>query len=155
APGEVHELLVDDGRAIGAVEVRVGELPPPEDATIGFLGVRPRTPLETVPIVEAPIEAVRTTGTLVKEASLAMARFFTPDSIGSFVGGAVDGDDTTSAVSGRRVIDEDDENRILSIVGALNLGNELAEDGWEGLLYFFVTINVFVAIVNLIPLLPF
>jgi RIP metalloprotease RseP len=155
ATGEERTLTVDDGAAIGDVQVRIGELVPPEDATIGFLGVRPDTPLETVSLLSAPGEAVRTTGTMLKEGVLALGRFFTPGTLGDFIGGAADTEDDVTAVAQRPVADPDDENRILSIVGALNLGSELAEEGWAGLLYFFVTVNVFVALVNLIPLLPF
>ncbi len=153
--GEQHVITVDDGTAIGEVTVRIGELAPPEEATIGFLGVRPDTPLETVGLLQAPGEALATTGTLLKEGVVALGSFFTPSTLGEFVGGAADTEDDVTAVAQRPVANPDDENRILSIVGALNLGADLAEDGWAGLLYFFVTINVFVALVNLIPLLPF
>jgi RIP metalloprotease RseP len=153
--GVLHRLLVDDGTEIGEVRVRVGDLAPPGGAVTGFLGVRPETPLETVSVVEAPWRAVETSASLVKEAVVAIGRFFTPGSISSFVQGATETDREVTAVSQRPVADPSDENRILSIVGALNLGNELADDGWEGLLYFFVTINVFLALFNLLPLLPF
>ena len=45
-------------------------------------------------------------------------------------------------------------NKIIITGGATRIGAQLTETGWPGLLLFLATINVFVGLFNLIPLLP-
>ena len=65
------------------------------------------------------------------------------------------GDSGEEVVAGEEeTISSDDEGRILSLVGATRLGAQLTETGVAGLLVFFFSINIFVGIINLAPLLP-
>ncbi|HAS11409.1 MAG TPA: zinc metalloprotease, partial [Acidimicrobiaceae bacterium] len=50
--------------------------------------------------------------------------------------------------------DAPDENRIISIVGAVGIGADLTENGLLGFLLFFVGINITIGIFNLLPVLP-
>jgi membrane-associated protease RseP (regulator of RpoE activity) len=49
----------------------------------------------------------------------------------------------------------EDENRLLSIYGAARLGSAAFESGIYQFIWFMVLINVFIAVFNLVPLLPF
>jgi len=59
---------------------------------------------------------------------------------------------TSPATTG---IQQPDENRLISIVGIFRLGSQAAEAGVAIFLMLWALINVFLAVVNLIPLLPF
>ena len=48
-----------------------------------------------------------------------------------------------------------DENRLLSIVGAVGIGQQLVSEGFAAVLLFFVGLNISLGLLNLLPLLPF
>jgi membrane-associated protease RseP (regulator of RpoE activity) len=54
-----------------------------------------------------------------------------------------------------KVTEEEDSNRMLSILGVLRLGADAGEQGLANLLPIFLMINIFVGLLNLVPLLPF
>jgi membrane-associated protease RseP (regulator of RpoE activity) len=122
-----------------------------------FLGVGPGFPDTRYGVVESVGQATTQTGVVAKEAVVALGRFFSPSGLGDYADTVSDGRDQASEPSsgGGGTADDGDGNRMLSIYGAVRLGADLTEDGLAGLLVFFLTINVFVAIVNLVPLLPF
>lgn len=45
--------------------------------------------------------------------------------------------------------------RPTSVIGIVDQGSQLVEDGWSGVLAFYIGINIAIGIFNLIPLLPF
>lgn len=131
-----------------------------EDPTAGFLGIG----LDIPRVDNGPIAAIPKTfsdfGFLMRESTVALADFFTPGTLGNFFG-KVTTDDTAAPTVGaaapaaQATNDNPAEDRLLSIYGAVRLGADLFEQGWEGAAFFLITINVFVGIFNLIPLLPF
>ncbi len=48
-----------------------------------------------------------------------------------------------------------DPNRLLSPVGAVNVGNQAFNAGWASFGLFFLSINMFIGVFNLTPMLPF
>ena len=48
----------------------------------------------------------------------------------------------------------EEENRLLSIYGAVRLGDAAFDSGAYNFLWFVVLVNVFVGVFNLVPLLP-
>jgi len=138
----------------------------PDDVTGGepgtpFLGVRPAIASDAEPlgVFQAAGRATTGVGAVTKQSVVAIGGFFSPSGISGFADsvseGADDGD-TTATPQGGKVQDEpDDGNRMLSIVGAVRLGAQLGEDGVASLLVFFLSINIFVGLLNLLPLLPF
>src|SRR4029079_1548556 len=48
-----------------------------------------------------------------------------------------------------------DAGRPSSIVGIVQVGTELAPDGWVNVLYLLFGVNVFIGLFNLLPMLPF
>ena len=119
----------------------------------GFIGIE-RTKFST--IKAGPIDALGETGEqfglLTYETVKGLGNFFSPSGLGDFFTEVFDLGSTQSPTNVG--VGEGDEGRIVSVVGATRLGAELTETGWTGLFLFLATINVFIGIFNLIPLLP-
>jgi len=151
------EVLRGDGEATTVVVPAVRRpLPMPQAAVSGFFGVSAERPLVTVGPVEATTDAVGDVVELVVTSAEALVRFFTPGGLADFIGGAAGtGDGPT--VGGVATTDDGagDENRLLSIYGAAALGSAAFESGVYNYLWFLILVNVFVAVFNLVPLLPF
>jgi membrane-associated protease RseP (regulator of RpoE activity) len=139
-----------------------------QNGGVGFLGVGPEfTSLhERVPVHEAAPQAVAELGMGLQMAGEALTSFFT-GGIGDFANQVVTGgrgtaDDptvgdsggTAGAGSGDGDAAVEGENRLISIYGAVRIGDQLTESGLAGLLFFLVNINIFVGVFNLVPLLP-
>jgi membrane-associated protease RseP (regulator of RpoE activity) len=50
---------------------------------------------------------------------------------------------------------DNNNDRLISIVGAVGIGSDLARSGWVSLVFFIAIVNLFLGLVNLVPLLPF
>jgi membrane-associated protease RseP (regulator of RpoE activity) len=158
---EVAITVERDGRTVERT-AEIGERP---DSGGGpFLGVGndyPDYPNETVGVFEAAGRSVTETASLTKEAVAGLAGFFSFDGISNYADAVAEGSGSSSSSGGSGSgggggsSDAGDEDRVLSIVGAVRLGAQLGEEGAYGLLGFFLMINIFIAIVNLVPLLPF
>jgi len=138
----------------------LGNLDPTNIRRQGFLGIGPGvSPAEAVgfgaAIGDAAVEFVE----VARLSTVGLVNFFSPDGLAGFFGFATE--DSGSGTEGAVRVpapanDVDDENRVLSPLGAIRLGSDSVEsNGWASLLVFFVLINVFVGIFNMIPLLPF
>jgi membrane-associated protease RseP (regulator of RpoE activity) len=159
---EVTLSVLRDGETFDATTELVGR-PASAGGERGtpFLGVGPglADDAETLGVFAAAGKATTGVGTVSKQSIVAIGDFFSPSGISGFADtvsrGADDGE-TQSSGGGGQVSDEpDDSNRMLSILGAVRLGAQLGEEGTAGLLVFFLSINVFVGLLNLVPLLPF
>lgn len=127
-----------------------------------FLGVKPeiRSDAEPVGAIDAVGRATVGVGQVTKQSVIAVGSLFSPSGLSGFADtvreGGGDGGSTENTTSGGESQSEpDDGNRMLSIVGATMVGAQLAEEGLNGLLLFFLSINIFVGLLNLLPLLPF
>ncbi len=147
-PGAPVTLLVErDGESFGTTAVLAETNP--EGESVGFLGIGPDYPRQTV----GPIAAVGdSTGIMWEFGSgsiLALADFFSPGNLGEYFDRVVgNGPDRT----GDLIADAD--GRLLSPVGAVRIASDVAEDDFANLLGFLVSINIFVGIFNLVPLPP-
>jgi membrane-associated protease RseP (regulator of RpoE activity) len=158
--GEEVDIVVErDGREQTLTTV-LGE----QDGR-GFLGVGPdfTTSIhERVPFPEAVVQTGREFGLGMKMAAEALGTFFT-GGIGDFASQVVAGGETRvpepttgggPAPANGDGGSSDGENRLISIYGAVRIGDQLTGDGIAGLLFFLVSINIFVGVFNLVPLLP-
>ena len=157
-PGETATFeVLRDGEVI-ALSGDIGENP---DTGLGLLGVA-SSPGDLPRISVGPAEAVpetfQTFGTFTKETIISIGKIFSPSGLVDFFGRLDDtGESAVVAENGEpSAAQEADENegRILSLVGATRLGAELTSGGVTGLLIFFFSINIFVGVINLAPLLP-
>ncbi len=158
-PGELVSLtVVRDGETL-ALGTTLGVRE--EDPSAGFLGISYDIPAVDLGPIEAIPTAISDFGFLMKESTLALVDFFTPDTLGNFFGKVTPDEAVAPATdpgstSPAPVAEENPaEDRLLSIYGAVRLGADLFEEGWEGAVFFLISINVFVGIFNLIPMLPF
>lgn len=155
APGETVEIEWSrDGREMAA------------DATLGvntetgtgLLGVTESYALTKVNPAAAVVQSGQELGSFMWQSAGQMARLLTPSGIGNMFSQVRTGGET--AATGDNVAPDvsadggDDSGRMVSIVGAAQMGTALYRAGTVNLLLFLVAINVFIGLFNLIPLLP-
>jgi len=127
-----------------------------------FLGVGPRTPEprdEKLGVIPAIGRSVTETGDVTWQSLVAMSRFFSPDGLNNYADTVGQGSGTTPDSGGSGGAPpakvEEGGDRMLSILGVVRLGADAGEQGLKYLLPIFLMINVFVGMINLVPLLPF
>lgn len=155
-PGEEVSLSVLRDGDVLTVPVEVGVAP--DDPSRGLLGIRRDLVTTTV----GPLRAVGASVTDFWEQSTATLGFiasFSPVDFFDSVVGSGDGQASETSrptPNGGPAADPEgpDENRIISIVGAVGIGADLTENGLLGFLLFFVGINITIGIFNLLPVLP-
>ncbi len=135
----------------------------PDDAARGFVGIASHTARESRSVEMGVLEAVPETldefGFLVKESVLGIGRVFSPSGLNKIYRDVTDQPtevQTAPASSAATTLPaSEDQDRVVSIFGALRIGADLTESGYEYLLLFLALLNVFVGVFNMIPLLPF
>ncbi len=159
-PPQGTELIVID-------EAVVHELPEASVATTGFFGVGQERYRTDVGVFDAAGRSVTEFGSFSKLAVTNLWDFFAGGGVGNFVSDTFT-DNTESAfeevqtdvavdreIAGRRLDARNpDEDRVLSIYGAIQAGTLLADESFEGLLFFLAGLNIFVGLFNLLPLPP-
>jgi membrane-associated protease RseP (regulator of RpoE activity) len=162
--GDEITLTIERGDELIEATTELIARPPDVEGPAGpFLGVGPsipEPPNEKLSLLAAIPRSVTETGNVAWESLVAMGRFFSPDGVSDYAGTVSEGsgssgssDDTKAPAS--KVSDDEGSNRMLSIYGVLLLGEEAGEQGLANLLPMFLMINVFVGLLNLVPLLPF
>jgi len=157
------------------VEVQ-GPVDLPADAYKGFLGVSQDPVIERVPVVEAVPAAGSQFGEIVVGSVQGMGRLFSPSGISNLfqlVANAQDDDPATPAVEGGSGSGQssssstsssssssgsasENADRPISILGIVNIGSQAGEvAGWAGALGMLALVNIFLGLINLLPLLPF
>jgi RIP metalloprotease RseP len=145
-----------------------GPVAMPVDGAKGFLGVGPASVMVRTGIVQATGEAAGAFGDIVTGSVQGMGRIFSPSGIGRLAtqvanggssGSTADikptdgGSSSVPAVSGTTSSNVD---RPMSLLGIVNVGAQLGEQaGWAGVLLLIATVNIFLGLINLVPLLPF
>jgi len=132
------------------------------DTGMGLLGVRTdpdELPRISMGAIEAVPESFQLFGEITKETVVSIGSIFSPSGLVDFFGRLDDaGDEPATVPAGQpgegEPVAQDNEGRILSLVGATRLGAELTSGGIAGVLVFFLSINIFVGVINLAPLLP-
>lgn len=161
--GEVVEVDVVYGRRLHTELVTINEVNTSDEAVSGFLGISQGAVRERLPLGEAASQAVPTVWDGTKQLADRFGELFT----------SVDGwrglfalppteDPSGSVVNAGPLLSEQqrpaaqlDENRLLSIVGAVDIGQQLVSEGMATVLIFFVGLNISLGMINLVPLLPF
>jgi membrane-associated protease RseP (regulator of RpoE activity) len=156
-PGEQVDLvLVRDGERI-ETSTTLGTLSDGE-VEVGFLGFGPApTVYQSLNPVEAVPETFATFGEMVTQSASSFARVFTPEGISNVVDNAATSTDEEPADAPAPIPGSahPNEERVVSIFGATYLGAQLAEESLTALLLFLGFLNIFLGVVNLVPLLPF
>ena len=169
APPGVEQLtfLRDDFAYTAEVTVPVTL---PDDGVRGLLGVAPQTPRVRENVGAAAGEAASTFGEVTVMSVQGLGRFFSPDGLSRYAElFRADSSTDPSAPSSVTPVDPNapvpqastaagsgDEDRVLSILGVIRLGSQAADGaGAVTFLFLLVTVNIFLGLINLVPLLPF
>jgi membrane-associated protease RseP (regulator of RpoE activity) len=116
----------------------------PQGEHVGFLGIGRRYPYEkTGPLAAVPQTFVQF-GDVTSKSITGLVKVFSPGGIRHYV------ESFNNQPSGTS-----DPNRLVSPVGAVQMGASLARNGAADLLFFLAAINIFIGIFNLVPLPPF
>ena len=156
--GQDVQLTVERGGVERTVEARLRPRPADEGGETGspFLGVGTSKHYSNEPIglgtavVRAPGEMVRFTG----QTFGAMAGFFSPRGISDFATDVGEANDPESGSGGGSGSSADDNDRLISIIGVVQLGSQDVENRVAFLLALFFSLNMFIGIFNMLPLLP-
>ena len=130
----------------------------PEKGLLGIQVAHVREPTKRLNPVTAAGRTFSEFGTATREAFSALGRFVSPSGLSSFAKQVANGGGPTvdNGTGSGPATDEPtaDGDRPISIIGAARIGTDLTSEGLAGFLGFFATINLFIGIVNLAPLLP-
>ena len=131
-----------DGRRVDVSATPVDRDPSPEE--VGFLGISATQVTERVNPLTGVGRAASDTWRLTGAAVAAIGSFFTPASLREYASLV------TAGPAG-----EGSDERFLSVVGVVRMADQAAESSWLNLVYLLVVLNIFVAVFNIVPLLPF
>ena len=160
-PGTPVSLGIERGSNLLVLPLTLGAHP--EDADRGYIGIGSRSAWLSQPVDVGYFDAVPETldefGFLVKESVLSIGRFFSPSGLSSFFRDVADQPSQEAvAPSGGAIpvaASAEDQDRVVSIFGAIKIGADLTDNGYGNLLLFLALLNVFIGVFNMIPLLPF
>ena len=169
-----------DGSLLDLNPVRLGHRRLSADSGfVGFLGISPQYHQPTKNVISSVYYAGEDFGRIVSNAASAAGRVLIPSNILNFVSDTFSGnfDESEGTVSsgilqtqvpGNQTerpltsgetpaanITEQDQLRPSSIVGIVQIGNQLFDSGIGALILFFVVVNLFLGFLNLLPTLPF
>lgn len=147
-----------------------GPIALPVDGYRGFLGVSPSSVIVHAGIVDATGQAFGAFGETVVGSVQGMGRIFSPSGISKLASqvangsaaqdtGAIEevgsGSSTSGSGSGSATASSN-ADRPMSLLGIVNVGTQLGEQaGWAGVLALLATVNIFLGLINLVPILPF
>ena len=155
---EVTFTVVRDGRE-RTIDAELGARPadvPGGRPGSAFLGVRSGVEYGSaaVGLGEAILRSPGEMAGFVGDSVAAIADFFSPSGLDRYADNVSNGGNQANQPSGSSSGSEDDGNRMVSIVGAVRLAAEVSEQGIGALLVFFFGINVFIGLLNMVPLPP-
>lgn len=142
----------------------------PEGADSGFLGVRPDYGYVRETPVGALAETGRLMGTVATGTLSGFGRLFSPSGLQNYAQQVADtttggGAEAPAEPNALRPVDgsapatgtsvEEQQDRPISIVGIVQFGSGAAEAGWFELLSIVALVNIALALINLLPVLPF
>ena len=120
----------------------------PDGEHVGFLGVAPEFPYEREAPLTAVVDSFKESWQVGKGSIAGLAHIFSPSGVSGYVDTIVDPNDDTGAA---RIT----EDRPTSVVGIVQIGNQVAENGLVNVVYLLFGVNIFIGIFNLLPILPF
>ena len=147
-----------------------GPIAMPVDGDRGFLGVSPSSVIVHAGIVQATGQAVTAFGDTVVGSVQGMGRIFSPSGISKLASQVANGGSSQSSGSIEPVgsgstgtgsgsgssSTSSNADRPMSLLGIVNVGTQLGEQaGWAGVLALLATVNIFLGLINLVPILPF
>lgn len=143
-PGEEVDLVVQRGDSTFAATTTLASQPQSDGSEIGFLGIAPNY---SERVVAGPGRAVEIFGDTMLEGVKSIPRFLSPSSFFNLGELLFSGSEDVSINS------TEAQERPVSLVGVVRIAGNSDFD-WFAPLMIFASINVFVGLINLLPLLP-
>ena len=140
----VNFLVDRDGRTIALTAVPA-EVPQEDGSTRGFIGIGPSPAIEKVGLAEGIGRSAGDLWGLSVGSIKGLGTFFAPGSLKDYAANLTGKPDTTGT----------QDNRLVSMVGVVRIAGQAADSGIFNLVWFLIVLNLFVAVFNLVPLLPF
>ncbi len=151
--GQTVPLRIERAGQSLTLEATIGANPArPAD---GQLGVAPAIATQRMNPLTAISETGQTFAQVVWVSIKGIGNVFTPSGLGSFASQVIEGGPEAGEVQTAAQVNENNENRFISIYGAAVLGVDLAGEGLGPALLFLAMLNIFIGMFNLVPLLPF
>jgi len=116
--------------------------------TAGRIGVTREIPETRLNPAAALVKAVSMTADLTWRSFAALGTIFSPNSIGNYA-------DMVTGGENEPIDESASASRPVSVVGVVRIADQAADTGILNLLQLFVIFNIFLAVVNVLPLLPF
>lgn len=151
-PGQPLRFVVERGAKRVALTATPAATNPAGER-VGFLGVGTKATVEKA----NPVVAVGRSGEMLADMSWlsvkSLTSFFSPSSLRSYANLVV-GNESNSAPGSATVGPSTNERRPVSLVGVGRLAGQAAETGAFEVIILLVLLNVFLGILNVVPLLP-
>jgi membrane-associated protease RseP (regulator of RpoE activity) len=112
--------------------------------TVGFIGIGAQPLVQKLGFVSGIGRSGTTLWELTTGSVKGLGSIFTPSSLRDYAGNL-----TGNAKPGT------ENDRPVSVVGVVRIAGQAADSGYFNLVYLLVVLNMFVAVLNLVPLLPF
>lgn len=138
----------------------------PVDGAKGFMGIRPETEIVDQNVVQAAGTALSESARLSVATLGGLGKVFNPANLGSLMSQAVTGQSPDIPVDAPKLTPvagnepvfamptPSEKARPVSIVGMVQFGSKAADDGWVTFALVIASINVLLALFNLLPLPP-
>ena len=140
-PGQPITFVVDrKGQQLTLVATPAGVNPDGEN--VGFIGIGAKPEVQKVGPIAAAGRSAGDVGRLTVASVKALGSFFSPSSLSNY------GDQLTGSPQA------DNASRPVSVVGVVRIADQAAQHGLFDFLSILVLLNIFVAVFNMVPLLP-
>jgi membrane-associated protease RseP (regulator of RpoE activity) len=116
---------------------------------VGFLGIGAAHPYLRESAPAAVVDTFQTFGQIAADSMKGLAKVFSFSGMRNYVDNLRSANDTSTTGSAPA------SDRLVSPVGAVSIGAQLASNGLADLLFFLAAVNIFIGIFNLVPLPPF
>jgi membrane-associated protease RseP (regulator of RpoE activity) len=144
-PGERVSFVVErDGQRL-SIPVTLAGTNPATGERRGFAGIAPEIRTPPLNALSAAVEAPKAVYEVGRGSVGALVHIFSPSGISEYM----------KTVSGGNKGSPESNDRFISPVGFGRVANQAVNAGWVEVIGLLLTINVFVGIFNLVPLLPF
>ena len=147
--GETVDFVVERDGVELTLPVTLAETHPQVEGKAGYAGVSPTSYVPEPGALGSLKEAPLAVADLTKESVSALGRMFSLEGLRSYR------DTLAGSDSGDGAGDDTGTERFVSPVGFGRLANQAVVAGWVSTFFLLISINVFVGIFNMVPLLPF
>jgi len=132
-----------DGTVVSLTATPVG-IPNDAGETVGFIGIGSQPAVEKLGVVAGVGRAATSMWELTTVSVKGLGGIFTPEALGNY----------KDTLTGDAKPGTEDQ-RPVSVVGVARIAGQAADSGMFNVIYLLVLLNLFIAVLNLVPLLPF